>query len=79
MAEVGPLAITAHNAAQAGYLARSRAEQRGVHVEAISVTDGGGNGAWSVTMTVPDGDVDKLAEAHVEEDTQVLHFRRNRR
>ena len=75
MAEVGPVSITAHNAAQAGYLARSRAEQRGVRVEAISVTEGG-NGAWFVTLTVPDGDVDRLTEAHVEEDTQVLHFRR---
>jgi hypothetical protein len=78
MAEVGPFAITARNAAQAEYLARSRAEQRGVRIESIGVTDGG-NGAWSVTITVSDDDVDKLTEAHVEEDTQVLHFRRNRR
>ena len=78
MAEVGPVSITAHNAAQAGYLARSRAEQRGVQVEAISVSEGG-NGAWFVTLTVPDDAVDRLTEAHVEEDTQVLHFRRSRR
>lgn len=76
MAEVR-LAITARNAPQAGYLARSRAEQRGVRVEATDVGDGG-NGSWFVTLTVPDDDVDKLTEAHVEEDTQVLHFRRHR-
>jgi hypothetical protein len=75
MAEVGPLVITAHNAAQASYLARSRAEQRGVRVESIEVEDGG-PGTWAVTLTVPDDDVDKVIEAHVEEDTQVLHFRR---
>ena len=78
MAEVGPLSITAHNAAQAEYLARSRAEQRGVKVESIVVAEGS-NDSWFVTVTVSDDDVDTLTEAHLEEDTQVLHFRRTHR
>ena len=78
MAQVGPLAITARNAAQAEYLARSRAEQRGVRVHGIDVTDGG-NGAWFVTVSVDDGDTDRLLDAHLDEDTQVLHFRSHRR
>jgi len=32
-----------------------------------------------VTLTVADEDADRLTDAHVEEDTQVLHFRRHRR
>lgn len=78
MADVGPFAITAHNAAQAGYLARSRAEQRGVGVQALHVEEGSG-GSWLVTLTVADDDVDRVTDAHVDEDTQVLHFRRHRR
>jgi hypothetical protein len=78
MAEVGPFAITARNGAQAEYVARSRAEQRGVRVHSVDVADAGG-GAWFVTVTVDDGDADKLAEAHLDEDTQVLHFRRTRK
>jgi len=78
MAEVGPFAITAHNAAQAGYLARSRAEQRGIGVQALHVDEAPG-GAWLVTLTVADEDADRLTDAHVDEDTQVLHFRRHRK
>jgi (2Fe-2S) ferredoxin len=78
MAEVGPLAITARNAAQAEYVARSRAEQRGVPVQSVDVTDGG-NGAWYVTVTVDDRDADRLADAHLDVDTQVLHFRSHTR
>jgi len=78
MAEVGPFAITAHNAAQAGYLARSRAEQRGIRVQGLHVDEAPG-GSWLVTLTVADDDADRVTDAHVEEDTQVLHFRRNRR
>ena len=78
MADVGPFAITAHNAAQAEYLARSRAEQRGVRVQGLHAEEAPG-GAWLVTLTVADEDADRLTDAHVEEDTQVLHFRRHRR
>lgn len=78
MADVGPFAITAHNAAQAEYLARSRAEQRGIGVQALHVEEAPG-GSWLVTLTVADDDVDRLTDAHVDEDTQVLHFRRHPR
>ena len=78
MADVGPMLVTAHNAAQAEYLVRSRAEQRHVAVEALTVEDAGSEGFY-VTVTVDDADADKLAEAHLEEDTQVLHFRRTGR
>ena len=76
MAEVGPFAITARNAAQAGYIARSRAEQRGIGVQALQVDEAPG-GSWLVTMTVADEDAERLTDAHVDEDTQVLHIRRH--
>jgi len=72
--ELGPLTITARNSAQAEYLVRSRAQQRGVHVQGIEVTEAG-VGAWFVTVTVDDDDAEKLAAAALDEDTQVLHFR----
>jgi hypothetical protein len=78
MADVGPFAITARNAAQAAYIARSRAEPRGIGVQTLRVDEAPG-GAWLVTLTVADEDADRLTDAHVDEDTQVLHFRRHRR
>jgi hypothetical protein len=76
MAEVGPFAITARNAAQAEYLARSRAEQRGVNLQGLRVEEAPG-GSWLVTLTVADDDAERVSEAHVDEDTTVLHFRRH--
>ena len=78
MAEIGPLTITAHNAGQAEYIVRSRAEQRGVAVQGVSVS-AAGTGAWAVFVTVSDDDVAKLAAAELDEDTQVLHFRSHTR
>jgi sarcosine oxidase gamma subunit len=72
--ELGPLTITARNRDQAEYLVRSRAQQRGVTVQGIDVVPAG-PGAWLVTIDVGETDADKLAEAALEEDTQVLHFR----
>ena len=74
MAEVGPLTVTARNREQAEYVVRSRAQQRGVDIEAVDVTDSG-PGVWSVTVTVADGDAARLAAAALDEDTQVLHLR----
>jgi hypothetical protein len=74
MAQVGPLTITAHNAAQAEYLVRSRAQQRGVKVQGIEVAEGVAD-TWFVTVSVHDDDVATLAAAALDEDTQVMHFR----
>lgn len=74
MAELGPLTITARNKDQAEYLVRSRAEQRGVRVQNISVAEAG-TGAWFVTVTVSDDDAARLALAQLDEDTTVMHFR----
>ena len=74
MAVIGPLTVTARNRDQAEYLVRSRAQQRGVKVEEIEVSDAG-TGAWFVTVTVDDADAERLAAAALDEDTQVLHFR----
>jgi hypothetical protein len=74
MARLPTLTITARNAAQAEYLVRSRAEQRGIKVEGIEVTDAG-TGGWYVTITVDDADAEKSEAALLGEDTQVLHFR----
>jgi hypothetical protein len=74
VAELAPLTITARNRAQAEYLVRSRAEQRGVRIEQITVEDAGAGG-FSVTVTVSDEDAARLAAAQLDEDTQVLHFR----
>jgi hypothetical protein len=77
MAQLGPLTITARNRDQAEYLVRTRAEQRGVSVLGVDVSDAG-NGAWFVTVTINDADTDKAAAALLDEDTQVLHFRAHR-
>lgn len=74
MAQLGPLTITARNSAQAEYLVRSRAEQRGVRVQGIEVADAG-TGGWYVTITVADEDAEKSEAALLGEDTQVLHLR----
>jgi hypothetical protein len=74
VAELGPLTITARNKDQAEYLVRSRAEQRGVRVQNISVAEAG-TGAWFVTVTVSDDDAARLASAQLDEDTTVMHFR----
>jgi hypothetical protein len=77
MAQLGPLTITARNRDQAEYLVRSRAEQRGIAVQALEVSDAGA-GAWYVTVTLSDADAEKATAALLEEDTQVLHFRSHR-
>ena len=74
MPELGPLTIAAHTRGQAEYLIRSRAEQRGIRLRALEVTEAG-HDVWSVTVVVDDDDVDKLALAALDQDTQVLHFR----
>jgi len=74
VAQVGPMAITARNAAQAEYIVRSRAQQRGVSVNEILVEAGAAD-SWFVTITVADDDVATLAAAALDEDTQVMHFR----
>jgi len=74
VAVIGPLTVTARNRDQAEYLVRSRAQQRGVNVHTLEVSDAGA-GAWFVTVTVDDADADRLAAAALDEDTQVLHFR----
>ena len=74
MAVIGPLTVTARNRDQAEYLVRSRAQQRGVNVREIEVSDAGAGG-WFVTVTVDDADAERLAAAALDEDTQVLHFR----
>jgi hypothetical protein len=74
VAVLGPLTVTARNRDQAEYLVRSRAQQRGVNLHAVEVSEAG-TGAWFVTVTVDDADKEKLAAAALDEDTQVLHFR----
>jgi pyruvate/2-oxoglutarate dehydrogenase complex dihydrolipoamide acyltransferase (E2) component len=75
MAELGPWMITAHNKQQAEYLVRSRAEQRGVDLEGIDVS-GGGGGMWQVTVTVEDAAAAEAAQ--LGQDTQVMHFSTHR-
>lgn len=77
MAQLGPLTITARNRDQAEYLVRSRAEQRGIAIQSVDVSDAGAGG-WYVTVTIDDADTDKAAGALLDEDTQVLHFRSHR-
>jgi len=72
--EIGPLTIAARSRDQAEYVIRSRAEQRGVRVHKVDVTDAG-HDVWSVTVLVDDGDAAKLAAAALDQDTQVMHFR----
>jgi len=71
MADVGPMTVTAHNRAQAEYLIRSRAEQRGVALQGLDVADGGGE-TWLVTVSVADDATE--AAGHLGDDTQVLHL-----
>ena len=54
--ELGPLTIAAHTRGQAEYLIRSRAEQRGVRLRSLEVSEAG-HDVWSVTIVVDDGDV----------------------
>lgn len=74
MPELGPLTVAAHTRDQAEYLIRSRAEQRGIRLKSLQVSDGG-HDVWSVTVVVEDDDVEKLATAALDQDTQVMHFR----
>ena len=78
MAQVGPLTITAHNGAQAEYVVRSRAQQRGITLSGVTVEDAG-TGAWFVTVTVADDDTARLAAAALDQDTTVMHFRNHPR
>jgi hypothetical protein len=72
MADLGPWMITAHNAEQAEYVVRSRAEQRGIAISSIEVS-GGEGGMWRVTASVTDSATAAEA-ARLGEDTQVLHL-----
>ena len=74
MRQVGPLTITAHNGAQAEYLVRSRAQQRGIDLRSVEVEDAG-TGIWFVTVTVDDDAAAQIAAAALDEDTTVMHFR----
>lgn len=74
MTQVGPLTIPAHNGAQAEYLVRSRAQQRGITLRTVEVEDAG-TGTWFVTVTVDDDDAARIAAAALDEDTTVMHFR----
>jgi hypothetical protein len=73
MAELGPWMITAHNADQAEYLVRSRAEQRGIEISAVDVS-GGDGGMWRVTATTTAEDQADVNAARLGEDTQLLHL-----
>jgi len=68
--DVGPMSITARNREQAEYLVRSRAEQRGVRVNDVTVTET--PGGYLVTLDVEDRDVDVAKE--LGEDTQIFHL-----
>jgi len=74
MTQVGPLTITAHNRAQAEYLVRSRAQQRGIDLRSVEVEDAG-TGIWFVTVAVDDDAAAQIAAAALDEDTTVMHFR----
>jgi hypothetical protein len=72
MADLGPWMITAHNAAHAEYLVRSRAEQRGVTIDSLEVT-GGDGGLWRVSVVAKDSP--EVGEAaRLGDDTAVLHL-----
>lgn len=70
MADVGPMTITARNREQAEYLVRSRAEQRGVKVHDVEITESAGG--FLVTLSVDDRDTELAKE--LGEDTQVFHL-----
>lgn len=71
MADYGPLLIPARNAEHAEYLVRSRAEQRGVKLESVEVSEAGG-GMWLVAVVASDAET--ALAAHLADDTQTLHF-----
>lgn len=77
MAELGPWLITARSKEHAEYLVRSRAEQRGLHIEHIEAS-GGDNDMWQVTATVTE-DAEAGQAARLGDDTQVLHLDLRRR
>jgi hypothetical protein len=72
MTELGPWMITARSKEQAEYLIRSRAEQRGLHLTALTVSDGA-SGMWQVSATVSDS-AETAAAARLGDDTKVLHL-----
>jgi hypothetical protein len=72
--QLGPLRVTAHNSAQAEYLVRSRAQQRGIRLQGVEVTEASA-GSWFVTVEVEDDEAGKIAAAALDEDTTVMHFR----
>jgi hypothetical protein len=77
MAQLGPWMITARNQQHAEYLIRSRAEQRGLHVESVEAS-GGDADMWSVSVVVTeDEDVGKAAQ--LGDDTQVFHLDTHKR
>jgi hypothetical protein len=69
MADNGPLLIPARNAEHAEYLVRSRAEQRGVKLDSVEVSEASG-GMWLVVIESSDA----AAASHLGDDTQTLHF-----
>jgi hypothetical protein len=74
MAQVVSMVVTARNGAQAAYIVRSRAQQRGVEILTLEVAESG-PGAWSVSVSVDDADAARVVAAALDEDTQVLHLR----
>lgn len=74
MTQVGPLRVTAHNGAQAEYLVRSRAQQRGIQLLGVEVAEASAD-SWFVTVEVDDEEAAKIATAALDEDTTVMHFR----
>jgi hypothetical protein len=72
MAQLGPWLITARNREHAEYLVRSRAEQRGVHVDRVEVT-GGEGGMWTVSAEIRESEEAGNA-ARLGDDTAVLHI-----
>lgn len=72
------MTVAARSRDQAEYLIRSRAEQRGVRVHNVDVSDAG-HDVWSVTLFVDDEDAEKLAAAALDQDTQVMHLRNHPR
>ena len=74
MAHVVSMTVTARNAAQAEYIVRSRAQQRGVELLTVSAAEAG-PGAWAVEVSVDDAQAARVVAASLNEDTQVLHFR----
>lgn len=72
MTDLGPWMITARNAEHAEYLVRSRAEQRGVHINRLEVS-GGQGGMWLVSVEITES-AEAGAAARLAEDTAVIHL-----